>query len=605
MNTEILFEDLAISKEIIKALDDMGFKSPSPIQAESIPVLLEGKDVIGQAQTGTGKTAAFGIPLVNKIDTSIRGVQGLILCPTRELAVQVSEEIKKISRHVKGLKVLAIYGGESIERQIRGLENGVQIVVGTPGRVIDHIERRTLSLSNVQTIILDEADEMLNMGFVDDIKDILEKIPETRQSVFFSATMPSAILDLTRKFMNDPVIVKITRKEISNPNIKQTYYETRSDLKVEAMCRLIDFHNLKLMLAFCNTKKKVDELVEELIERGYSAEGMHGDMRQGQRNIVMQKFRSGLVNILVATDVAARGIDVDSVEAVFNYDLPQDQEYYVHRIGRTGRAGKNGLSFSFVTRRDSGMLRDIERYIKSPIEKDTLPDVKLLETSRFERFAASITEKVTQLDGKGRFSELLNTLVAAGNDPQLIAESLMELHFGGQLRPYKDVEFEDRKSVRRDDDRGGRDRDRRPSRDRDDRGRDRDRGDRAPRGDRDRDRAPRGDRDRGDRPERGDRERSPRREGDDKKPANNRPVNPNDARLYISVGRNNNVRPGDLVGAIANEAGIKGSDIGQIDIFDRFSFVSVPNEVAQQVIKSMNNNTIKGIQVNVEISGNK
>lgn len=592
MNTEILFEDLAISKEIIKALDDMGFKSPSPIQAESIPVLLEGKDVIGQAQTGTGKTAAFGIPLVNKIDTSIRGVQGLILCPTRELAVQVSEEIKKIARHVKGLKVLAIYGGESIDRQIRGLENGVQIVVGTPGRVIDHIERRTLSLSKVETIILDEADEMLNMGFVDDIRDILEKIPETRQSVFFSATMPSAILDLTRKFMNDPVIVKITRKEISNPNIKQTYYETRSDLKVEAMCRLIDFHNLKLMLAFCNTKKKVDELVEELIERGYSAEGMHGDMRQGQRNIVMQKFRSGLVNILVATDVAARGIDVDNVEAVFNYDLPQDQEYYVHRIGRTGRAGKNGLSFSFVTRRDSGMLRDIERYIKSPIEKDTLPDVKLLENTRFERFAASIAEQVTQLDGKGRFSELLNKLVADGHDAQLIAESLMELHFGGQLRPYKDVEFEDRK-VRRDDDRGGRDRDRRSSRDRDDRGRDRDRGDRAPRGDRDRDRSARGDRpERGDRAERGDR-----------KPP--RAVNPNDARLYISVGRNHNVRPGDLVGAIANEAGIKGSDIGQIDIFDRFSFVSVPNDVANQVIKTMNNNTIKGIQVNVEISGNK
>ena len=592
MTAEITFADLNLSVEVLNALTEMGFEKPSPIQAESIPQIMSGRDVIGQAQTGTGKTAAFGIPAIEAIDVKSKATQAIILCPTRELAVQVSEELKKLSKFKRGFRTLAVYGGESIERQIRGLESGAQVIVGTPGRVLDHLDRGTMKLDQVKMIILDEADEMLNMGFVDDIELILKKLPEERQSVFFSATMPRQILDLTRRFQKDPVVVKITRTEVSNPNIKQQYFEVRSDMKVEAMARLIDINNLKLMLAFCNTKKKVDELVEELLGRGYSAEGLHGDMRQSQRNIVMSKFKNGLVNILVATDVAARGIDVDNVEAVFNYDVPQDLEYYVHRIGRTGRAGKFGSSYTFVTRRDGGAIREIERYTKSVIEKAELPAAAQLAEAKLNRMAESITAEIEKGELES-YQTIVANLQEKGLSAEAIAAAVIRLNFGPLESKYKDVEFGDRKRPAGDRDRNDRfDRGSRDSRGRDDRGGSRegsfrDRSDRPARlGDRDRDRGDRG----GDRGE--------RRE---------RPVRSTEGttRLFINVGKSQNVRPGDIVGAIAGETGLKGSSIGQIDIFDRYTFVNVPNEKAQDVIKIMNNNTIKGLQINVEVAGAK
>ncbi|MCX9089075.1 MAG: DEAD/DEAH box helicase, partial [Candidatus Methanoperedens sp.] len=327
------FKELHLSKEIQKAITDMGFEEPTPIQIQSIPHMLEGKDVIGQAQTGTGKTAAFGIATLEKIDPKSLAVQAVILCPTRELAIQVSEELKKLSRYKKGVEILPVYGGQPIDRQIRALKKGVQVIIGTPGRVMDHMERRTLRLDGVKIIVLDEADEMLDMGFREDIELIMKKTPKERQTILFSATMPRAILDLTKKYQTKPYMIKLEHKEMTVPKVEQFYYEVKSQAKPEVLSRLIDINDLKLSLVFCNTKRMVDELVDNLKSRGYMADGLHGDLQQRQRDIVMSKFRKKEIEVLVATDVAARGIDVGDIEAVFNYDIPADDEYYVHRIG--------------------------------------------------------------------------------------------------------------------------------------------------------------------------------------------------------------------------------------------------------------------------------
>ncbi|MBP6385253.1 MAG: DEAD/DEAH box helicase, partial [Pseudarcicella sp.] len=390
------FEDLNVSEEIKTAVKEMGFETASPIQSEAIPFILEGRDVIGQAQTGTGKTAAFGIPMVEKIIPFEKYVQGLILCPTRELAVQVTEEIKKLSKFKKGVWVTTVYGGDSIDRQIRSLKSGANIVVGTPGRVIDLIERRALKLENVQMAVLDEADEMLDMGFREDIESILEETNKDRQTIFFSATMSKPIMALTTRYQDNPKIVKVVKNEITNANIEQLYFDVKGRAKLEVMSRLMDLHGVKLALVFCNQKKKVDEVVEELLIRGYTAEGLHGDLRQTQRNNVMSKFRSGVVSILVATDVAARGIDVNNVDAVFNYDIPLDEEYYVHRIGRTGRAGKSGKAFTLVVGAERNRLRDIMNYTKVKIEKGVIPtfsDVVGVKKGMFiERVQSAIQE---------------------------------------------------------------------------------------------------------------------------------------------------------------------------------------------------------------------
>ncbi len=371
----VKFDELQLDERILRAVTDMGFEEMSPIQAQAIPVQMEGRDVIGQAQTGTGKTAAFGIPLLQKIDRDSKKLQAIALCPTRELAIQVAEEIRRLAKYMHGIKVLPIYGGQDIVRQIRGLKDGVQIIIGTPGRVMDHMRRKTIRCDHVHTVILDEADEMLNMGFLEDMETILGQLPEDRQTVMFSATMPMAIQEIARKFQKSPVNVKVVKKELTVPKVTQYYYEVKPKTKVEVMCRLLDMYAPKLSVAFCNTKKQVDELVQELQGRGYFAEGLHGDLKQEQRDRVMNSFRNGTTEILVATDVAARGIDVDDVGAVFNYDIPQDDEYYVHRIGRTGRAGKEGIAFSFVVGKEVYKLRDIQRYCKTKIIPQAIPSL--------------------------------------------------------------------------------------------------------------------------------------------------------------------------------------------------------------------------------------
>ena len=396
----LIFKDLNLSKEVQKAIAEMGFEEATPIQSLAIPHIMEGKDVIGQAQTGTGKTCAFGIPAIDMLETENEGVQVLILCPTRELAIQVSEELKNVSIHKKNVRILPIYGGQPIERQLASLRKRPQIIIGTPGRVMDHMRRHTLKLANLKMIILDEADEMLNMGFREDIDIILKEVPEARQTILFSATMPKEILDLTKLYQNKPVMIKAAHKQLTVPSIEQYYLEVREASKLETLSRIIDANSIKLSLVFCNTKKRVDELAQNLQSRGYTAEALHGDMRQIQRDKVMSQFRKGSIDILIATDVAARGIDVDDIEAVFNYDLPNDEEYYVHRIGRTGRAGKAGKAYSFVVGREIYELRDIQRYTKSQVKLIKPPSLLDVEENKM----GGILKKIRDLIAEGHYS---------------------------------------------------------------------------------------------------------------------------------------------------------------------------------------------------------
>lgn len=381
VNTEITEEQVdetlaqveaMLDNRIVRAIRDMGFTKLTPIQEQAIPYLLEGKDIIGQAQTGTGKTAAFGIPMVQKINPDLRKLQSIVLCPTRELAIQAAEELRKLTKYMHGIKVLPIYGGQDINRQISGLR-GVQIIVGTPGRVMDHMNRRTIKLDHVNMVVLDEADEMLNMGFREDMELILGQIPGEHQTALFSATMPKPILEITGKFQQNAELVKVAAKELTIPLVSQKYFRIKHEDKNAAMIRLLEFYQPKLCLIFCNTKKMVDELAGLLKANDFQAEGLHGDLSQYQRDIAMNRFRNGTTNILIATDVAARGIDVDDVEIVLNYDVPQDIEYYVHRIGRTGRAGKTGRSFTFVSGREIFKIHEIERICHTTIEEQKLP----------------------------------------------------------------------------------------------------------------------------------------------------------------------------------------------------------------------------------------
>lgn len=441
---ELKFSELNLSKELQKAVEDMGFEEATPIQARSIPYIMEGRDVIGQAQTGTGKTAAFAIPILEMISTEHKGVQALILCPTRELAVQVAEEIRKLAKHKRGIGVLPIYGGQPIDRQIRALYGRPQIIVGTPGRVMDHMNRNTLKLENVKMVVLDEADEMLDMGFIDDIELILKAVPEKRQTVLFSATMPPPILDITKKYQKNPQIIKVVHKELTAPKIEQVYYEVKEKAKPEILSRLIDIYNPRLSLVFCNTKRKVDELVTELQGRGYFADGLHGDMKQIQRDRVMSKFRSGNVDILVATDVAARGIDVDNVEAVFNYDIPQDEEYYVHRIGRTARAGRTGRAFTFVVgMKEIYKLRDIQRYSKAKIVLQKCPTAGDVEEVRTNTYIEKIKEAIEE-NHLNRYAAAIEKLIEEDYNTLDIAAALLKMAMGDKPKaeeaPQEDFE---------------------------------------------------------------------------------------------------------------------------------------------------------------------
>ena len=416
----VLFEDLDLNPQILRAIKEMGFEEATPIQAQSIPAVMSGRDVIGQAQTGTGKTASFGIPLLHKVDPKLKKTQALILCPTRELAIQVSNELHNLAKYTHGIKILPIYGGQEIGKQIRSLKGGVQIIVGTPGRVMDHLRRKTIRCDHIHTIILDEADEMLNMGFREDIEEVLKYLPEDRQTVLFSATMPKEIMEITKQYQKDALTIKVVKKELTVKNIEQYYYDVRRKDKLDILTRLLDVYDPKLSLVFCNTKHMVDELANELQNRGYFAEGLHGDMKQQQRDRVMRNFRNGKTEVLVATDVAARGIDVDDVEAVFNYDLPQDDEYYVHRIGRTGRAGRTGKAFSFVKGKEVYKLKEIMRYCKTKIYAQPIPSMRDVEEAKCDK----IMEQLDQIIENEDLTKMVNMVEAQINNGDYTAMDL-------------------------------------------------------------------------------------------------------------------------------------------------------------------------------------
>ncbi len=420
------FAELNLSTEINKAVEDMGFEEATPIQTQAIPYILKGRDVIGQAQTGTGKTAAFGIPILEKIDPKNKDVQAIILCPTRELAIQVAEELNRLGKYKQRIKSLPVYGGQPIKRQIKALNKGVQIVIGTPGRTMDHMRRGTLELDNLQMVVLDEADEMLNMGFRDDIETILKGVKGDRQTVFFSATMPQSILKLRKKYQNNPEIIKIAHKKLTVPNIEQAYFEVKRGNKLEVLSRLIDMYDPELSLVFCNTRKKVDELTLHLQARGYFADGLHGGFNQRQRDRVMNKFKNRKIEILVATDVAARGIDVDDIEIVFNYDIPQDEEYYVHRIGRTGRAGKKGRAFTFVVGKEIHKLKSIEKYAKTRVERKPVPSASDVEEIKMDLILNEVSE-IIENENLTRESKLIEELIAEDYISVDIAAALLKL----------------------------------------------------------------------------------------------------------------------------------------------------------------------------------
>lgn len=438
---QMRYEDAGIDARILRAVRELGFERMTPIQEQAIPLFMTGRDIIGQAQTGTGKTAAFGIPILQKIDPENRSLQAVILCPTRELAMQAAEELRKFSKYMNGIKVLPVYGGQDIVRQIKNLKGGVQIVVGTPGRVMDHMRRHTLKMEHVHTVVLDEADEMLNMGFREDIETILKEMPTERQTGLFSATMPKPILDITKTYQKDAVYIKMTPKEVTIPLIKQAYYQVRRQDKEEVLCRLIDYYDPKRALIFCNTKRMVDELTEHLKARGYEVEGLHGDLTQGQRDTVMNLFRGGRTNILIATDVAARGIDVNDVEAVYNYDVPEDIEYYVHRIGRTGRAGKTGRSFTLVVGREAYKIRDIERICHTRIKERKVPgaaDITARKAEKILKGAMAVIEK----EDISRATEYILDAVALGQYSAIqIAAAFMKMQLGEEIADIKEEKF--------------------------------------------------------------------------------------------------------------------------------------------------------------------
>jgi ATP-dependent RNA helicase DeaD len=429
------FEDLQLSKELLRAVEDMGFEEMTPIQARAIPLILEGKDIIGQAQTGTGKTLAFGLPILESIHPKVKKMQAIILCPTRELAIQVAEELQSVLRYKRDIVILAVYGGQPIDRQIRILKSGTHVVIGTPGRTIDHINRGTLKLDTVKTVVLDEADEMLNMGFIDDVEIILQRTPRERQTLLFSATMPKPILDLTRKYQKDPEYVRVVHKQLTVPNVEQYYFEVKESIKLDVLCRLIDMHGLKSSLIFCNMKRRVDEVVMHLEARGYPALGLHGDMTQPQRTHAMDRFKKNASEILVATDVAARGIDVENIEAVFNYDIPQDEEYYVHRIGRTARAGKNGLAFTFVVGREIYKLRDIESYASTKITRMSIPTLTDVEEVK----TTVLLEKIKDIIDKGnieRYIQVVEPLLKEDYATLDIAAALLKMTMDEESKEY-------------------------------------------------------------------------------------------------------------------------------------------------------------------------
>lgn len=555
---KVRFEEFNFSEEMQKGIKGMGFEEMSPIQGQAIPILLEGKDVIGQAQTGTGKTAAFGIPILERTDPSDKSVQVLVLCPTRELSIQVAEEISKLGKFKKGIKVLPVYGGQPIDRQLRALKTGVQIIIGTPGRVIDHINRKTIKTDKIKMMILDEADEMFDMGFRDDIELVMNTLPAERQTIFFSATMEPQIVKFASRYQNNPEYIKVVHKELTVPNVEQAYFELKQNMKTEILSRLMDVYNPKLTLVFCNTKKKVDELTTELQGRGYMADGLHGDLKQSQRDTVMGKFRRGTIEVLVATDVAARGLDVDEIDLVINYDMPQDEEYYVHRIGRTARAGREGAAFSFVSGRDIYKLKDIQKYTKTKIERRDLPTLKDIEA----RYTTSMLDKIRQEVEKGenaKYEKIIDSLLQEDYTSLDIAAALLKFYMlENRLDGHEELDMVDYGS--------------------------------KPKSSESRSKSTTsGSMDRSD----GPKQRSSTRSKSGM------------ARLYINVGSRKGVSPRHILSALIQETNIDKKLVGDIDVYDKFTFVEIANEYSDMIVENLSEKRIKGMKVKVEVANPK
>jgi len=549
------FTELGLSEATLRAVTELGYEEPTPIQDQTIRLMLEGTDVIAQAQTGTGKTAAFALPILEKIDTSVRAPQALILTPTRELAIQVAEAFQSYSKY-HNLTVLPVYGGQPIDRQLRALSRGVHIVVGTPGRIIDHMQRKTINFDLVKTVVLDEADEMLNMGFIEDIEEILKATSDGRQTALFSATMPGPIASLAKRYMHNAQRVTVKSENLTVANIRQIYYEVGKRDKFEILARVLDYEVPTSAIIFCRTKLEVDSISQRLNAHGHIAETLHGDLNQMQRDRVMARFRSGQIDLLIATDVAARGLDVEQISHVINYDLPVDPEVYVHRIGRTGRAGRTGIAVSLVTARERRLLQVIQRLSSTGMERAQIPTIGDVITRRHERFKETLRETMAE-DGLEPYL-LMASELGEHFSPIDLAAAAFKMLLGVTPAPEEDnlskpEPVSERRSYDRD---GGRDG-----------------------GDNRRDGPPRRRRDDSS-PQRFDRERGM-------------------TRLYIDVGRDDGVRPGDIVGAIANEAEIPGKSIGAIEIFDRFTLVDVPNNEAEHVMRALKNTRIRNQPIKV------
>ncbi len=572
-----LFSELGLSPESLKAVAKMGFEEASPIQSETIPKLLAGSDVVGLSQTGSGKTAAFALPAIERVDVNVRGPQVLILCPTRELAMQVAEEVAKLAQFKRGVRELPIYGGQSYDRQLRGLREGAQIIIGTPGRVMDHLERKTLKLEQVVMVILDEADRMLDMGFREDIETILKQAPVERQTVFFSATIPPPIRHLIKNYTRDPVNVRIEAQEMTVPAIEQVYYEVDRRSKLEVLCRLIDLQDIKYGIIFCGTKMMCDELADHLKARGYSADKLHGDISQQMRERVVAKFRKRGFEFLVATDVAARGLDVDDIEVVFNYDLPQDAEDYVHRIGRTGRAGKTGRAVTFVAGREIWKMQQIIRFTKGKVRREKVPSAEEVEEKRTNAFLETLRETLEKGDYK-RQDAVIDQLLNQGHSPTDIASALIHL-LGGDKPAVQPIieEQAPRREFR--EPRGGREYEPRAPRD-----------------------YPKYEplKTREARPEK----REPRPAAPPSRRHDPSPVSRESGmvRLAFNLGNAQGVAPGDFVGVIAGTTRLPKEVVGRIDIGDRQTFVDVSDESATFILKKLNGIKFKGHKLAISVA---
>ena len=645
--TPKLFSELGLSEELLKAIDKLGFEQASPIQAAAIPLLMAGKDIVGQSQTGSGKTAAFGVPAVEKVDTTLRAVQVLVLCPTRELAIQVSEEIHKLAIFKRGVNALPIFGGQSYERQFYGLKQGANIVIGTPGRIMDHMRRGTLRLETLKLVILDEADVMLNMGFRDDIETILKDAPKERQTVFFSATMPRPIRDLIERYARNPENVKVEQKAMTVPTVEQVYYEVDRRFKIELLTRLIDIHDLKLGIIFCNTKRMVDDLVDHLEAQGYMADRLHGDMTQAMRDRVMNKFRKSGLEFLVATDIAARGIDVDDVQVVFNYDLPYDGEDYVHRIGRTGRAGRAGRAISFASGREVFQIKNIERFTNTRIQRARVPTEAEVEEARENVFLGKIRATLQAGQFKGN-ETLIERLLEEGFSSTDVAAACLSLLQSGEGSAKPNVEQYERPEREQRPERGNFAREDRRRR-HEDRGPRFERSERIERPQRFEERPRRsatpalrphspestvhGPQSRGHKPAPApektfsDEEilasvqplesKAPKsfpkpgapwtnKKRDEAKPKparkTSRATPPNQTRLWMNLGETTGIKPIDIVNAVAGETGLPGNVVGTVDVRERHLFVDVASEHAHGIIAKLNRAQIKGHDVKVKVA---